>query len=61
MEMIKIAPNFAVQDIEKTVTFYRDVLGFKLEMAVSEDKSGVEQEFYIKDCNGYILGFAERK
>ena len=19
------------------------------------------QEFYIKDCNGYILGFAERK
>jgi uncharacterized glyoxalase superfamily protein PhnB len=139
MEMKKIAPNFAVQDIEKTVTFYRDVLGFKLEMAVSEDKSGVEQElseqkkyiyammtrgsvqvmfqrtdsigedvpplkgvpigasvsfyvevedinalyreikpkagvvkeletawygmqeFYIKDCNGYILGFAERK
>ncbi|KAF5421626.1 MAG: Catechol 2,3-dioxygenase [Candidatus Methanomarinus sp.] len=55
MEMKKIAPNFAVQDIEKTVTFYRDVLGFKLEMAVSEDKSGVEQEFYIKDCNGYIL------
>jgi uncharacterized glyoxalase superfamily protein PhnB len=139
MEMKKIAPNFAVQDIEKTVTFYRDVLGFKLEMAVSEDKSDVEQElseqkkyiyammtrgsvqvmfqrtdsigedvpplkdvpigasvsfyvevedinalyqeikpkagvvkeletawygmqeFYIKDCNGYILGFAERK
>ncbi|MFV9631538.1 MAG: VOC family protein [Methanosarcinales archaeon] len=139
MEMKKIAPNFAVLDIEKTVTFYRDVLGFKLEMAVSEDKSGVEQElseqkiyiyammtrgsvqvmfqrtdsigedvpplkgvpigasvsfymevedinalyreikpkagvvkeletawygmqeFYIKDCNGYILGFAERK
>ncbi|KAF5425090.1 hypothetical protein C5S42_11505 [Candidatus Methanomarinus sp.] len=27
MEMKKIAPNFAVQDIEKTVTFYRDVLG----------------------------------
>ena len=19
------------------------------------------QEFYVKDCNGYILGFAERK
>jgi len=139
MEMKKLAPNFAVQDIGKTVTFYRDVLGFKLEMAVPEDKSGIEQElaekkkyiyammsrdgvqvmlqrtdsigedvpplkgvligasvsfyievddinalyheikskaevvkeletawygmqeFYIKDCNGYILGFAERK
>jgi uncharacterized glyoxalase superfamily protein PhnB len=139
MELKKLAPNFAVQDIEKTVAFYRDVLGFKLEMAVPEDKSGVEQElseekkyiyammsrdgvgvmfqrtdsigedvpplkgvpigasvsfyievedinalyqeikpkagvvkeletvwygmqeFYIKDCNGYILGFAERK
>lgn len=28
----------------ETVAFYRDVLGFKLEMAVPEDKSGVEQE-----------------
>lgn len=139
MELKKIAPNFAVQDISKTVTFYRNVLGFKLEMVVPEDKSGVEQElseekkyiyammsrdsvqvmfqrtdsigedvpplkgvpigasvsfyievddinalyqeikskaevvkeletvwygmqeFYIKDCNSYILGFAERK
>lgn len=139
MELKKLAPNFAVQNIEKTVTFYRDVLGFKLEMVVPEDKSGIEQElseekkyiyammnrggvevmfqrmdsigedvpplkgvpigasvsfyievedinaiyqemkskaevvkeletvwygmqeFYIKDCNGYILGFAERK
>ena len=139
MALKKLAPNFAVPDIEKTVAFYRDVLGFKLEMAVPEDKSGVEQEltekkkyiyamvsrdgvevmfqrtdsigedvpplkgvpigasvsfyieveninalyqeikpkaevvkeletvwygmqeFYVKDCNGYILGFAERK
>jgi uncharacterized glyoxalase superfamily protein PhnB len=139
MELKKLAPNFAVKDIEKTVAFYRDVFGFKLEMAVPEDKSGVEQEltekkkyiyammssdgvkvmfqrtdsigedvpplkgvpigasvsfyievedinalyhemkskaevvkeletawygmqeFYVKDCNGYILGFAERK
>jgi len=44
MELKKLAPNFAVQDIEKTVAFYRDVLGFKPEMAVPEDKSGVEQE-----------------
>ncbi len=139
MELKKLAPNFAVQDIGKTVVFYRDVLGFKLEMVVPEDKSDVlpeltertkyiyammsrdgvgvmfqrmdsigedvpplkgvpigasvsfyievedinalyqemkpkaevvkeletawygMQEFYIKDCNGYILGFAESK
>ena len=139
MKLKKLTPNFAVHDIKKTVLFYQDVLGFKLEMAVSEDKSGIEnelnenkkyvyammsrdgiefmfqrtdsigedipplkdvsqgasvsfymevenletlyqelksntdvmielktawygmQEFYIKDCNGYILGFAERK
>ncbi|MFA4935283.1 MAG: VOC family protein [Candidatus Methanoperedens sp.] len=140
MKLNKLTPNFAVQDIKKTVAFYQDVLGFKLEMAVPEDKNGIEteldenknyvyammsrngvefmfqrtdsigediphfkgmkqgasvcfymevegikalyqelkskkagivkelgttwygmQEFYIKDCNGYILGFAERK
>ena len=140
MKLNKLTPNFAVQDIKKTVAFYQDVLGFKLEMAVSEDKNGIEtelnenksyvyammskngvefmfqrtdsigedipplkgmkqgasvsfylevegikalyqelrskkakivkelgtawygmQEFYINDCNGYILGFAERK
>jgi uncharacterized glyoxalase superfamily protein PhnB len=139
MELKKLAPNFAVHDIGKTVVFYHDVLDFKLEMIVPEDKSGVEQElterkkyiyammsrdgvgvmfqrtdsigedvpplkgvpigasvsfyievedinalyqeikpkarvvkeletvwygmqeFYIKDCNGYILGFAEMK
>ncbi len=139
MELKKLTPNFAVQDIGKTVVFYRDVLGFKLDMVVPEDKSDVipeltertkyiyammsrdgvgvmfqrtdsigedvpplkgvpigasvsfyievedinalyqeikpkagvvkeletawygMQEFYIKDCNGYILGFSERK
>ncbi len=139
MKLQKLTPNFAVQDIKKTVSFYQDVLGFKLEMAVPEDKNGIEnelnenknyiyammsrdgvefmfqrtdsigedipplkgmkqgasvsfymevedikalyqelqskveivkelgtvwygmKEFYIKDCNGYILGFAERE
>ena len=139
MKLIKLTPNFAVSDIKKTVLFYQDVLGFKLEMAVPEDKNGIEneldenkyyvyammirdgvelmfqrtdsidedipplkgvtqgasvsfymevedvealyqdmelktdvvielktawygmKEFYIKDCNGYILGFAEKK
>lgn len=139
MKLNKLTPNFAVQDIRKTVSYYQDILGFKLMMAVPEDKSGIDgeldesktyiyammgrdnvelmfqrldsieedipplkefeqgasvsfymevedieflyqaiksktdvvvdlktawygmQEFYIRDCNGYILGFAENK
>lgn len=49
MEINKIAPNFTVQDIEKSVAFYRDMLGFKLETAWYGMR-----EFYVKDCNGYI-------
>ena len=58
MELKKLAPNFAVQDIEKTVAFYRDVLGFKLEMAVPEDKSGVEQE--LTEKKKYIYAMMSR-
>ncbi|SET08392.1 Uncharacterized conserved protein PhnB, glyoxalase superfamily [Methanococcoides vulcani] len=137
MELNKLTPNLMVDDVNKTVGFYKDVLGFEFVMAVPKDsqevlmempkdkqliyalmKSGdvqlmfqakdslsedipvfkdrgigasltlyievdnvkelsealeekVEivkelhttfygmQEFYIKDCNGYVLGFAE--
>ena len=58
MELKKLAPNFAVKDIEKTVAFYRDVLGFKLEMVVPEDKSGVEQE--LSDEKKYIYAMMSR-
>ena len=58
MELKKLAPNFAVQDISKTVTFYRDVLGFKLEMVVPEDKSGVEQE--LSEEKKYIYAMMSR-
>lgn len=29
-----MTPNYSVRDIRETVTFYRNILGFKLEMAV---------------------------
>ena len=139
MKLNKLTPNFAVQDIRKTVSYYQDILGLKVLMAVPEDKSSIDseldenktyiyalmgldnvelmfqrsdsiiedipplkefeqgasvsfymevedidslyqairsktdvvvdlktawygmQEFYIRDCNGYILGFAENK
>ncbi len=58
MELKKLAPNFAVPDIEKTVAFYRDMLGFKLEIAVPEDKSGVEQE--LGEKKKYIYAMMSR-
>ena len=54
-----------------SVSFYMEVEN--LETLYQELKSNTDvmielktawygmQEFYIKDCNGYILGFAERK
>jgi len=58
MELKKLSPNFAVQDIGKTVEFYRDVLGFKLEKVVPEDKSGVKQE--LTERNKYIYAMMSR-
>jgi len=138
MKFQKLTPNFSVGDVRKTVNFYQDMLGFKLEMAVPNDSTVIEtkisekgeyayammskdevyvmflksdsfekdvsvlkgiqqgasvlfyidveginevytklngrveivkeletawygmREFYIRDCNGYIIGFAER-
>ena len=139
MRFQKLTPNFSVHDVSASVKYYQDALGFKLEMAVQEGLTTIEdsisdghkyayamvsrddvyvmflqsdsfrkdipelsdtpqgasvlfyidvnniddvygnikqhteimkplettwygmREFYIKDCNGYILGFAERE
>ena len=122
----KLTPNLMVEDVNRTVSFYKDVLGFEALATVPEEgqlnwalmkRDGVEimfqsrsslggelsvlagvpigasqtlyieitgltelyeqlrgrveivsdlhgtfystQEFYLKDCNGYILGFSE--
>jgi uncharacterized glyoxalase superfamily protein PhnB len=34
-----------VQDVKKAVVFYREILGFKLVMAVPADKGGIETGF----------------
>lgn len=139
MKLQKLTPNMIVNDVRKSVEFYVEILGFKLNMAVPENSEIIEndlkenknysyamvsrdevfimfvkkgvfeedrlllkdsaigasvsfyidvddvneiyasvkdraeividlrtawygmQEFYIRDCNGYILGFAEKK
>ena len=138
MKYKKLTPNLSVKNVKDAILFYRDILGFKLEMSVPNNKNIIEQnisegkiydyammskddvfvmlleencfkkdmpslnalpqgaslllyidvddinalydslkekveivkdlettwygmkEFYIKDCNGYILGFGEK-
>ena len=139
MELKKLTTNLMVEDINRTIEFYKETLGFEFVMAVPKDSQEVlmeipkdksliyammkrgsiemmfqvkdslskdipvfkdmaiggsltfyfevenindlyselkekvtivkelhttfygMQEFYVKDCNGYILGFAEKK
>lgn len=139
MELKKLTTNLMVEDVNRTIEFYRETLGFEFVMAVPKDSQEVlmeipkdksliyammkrgsiemmfqakdslskdipvfkdmviggsltfyfevenindlyselkekvtivkelhttfygMQEFYVKDCNGYILGFAEKK
>ena len=49
---------FDVDNIHKMYTSLKD----KVDVAIDLHTTWYGmQEFYIKDCNGYILGFAERK
>ncbi len=42
--MKRLIPNMAVEDVRKTVGYYVENFGFKLIMAVSEDKSDMGDE-----------------
>ncbi len=41
MKLNKLSPNFKVENIQKTVAFYQENLGFKLIMAVPESQDDV--------------------
>ena len=61
-------PEFSGMDIGGSLTFYIEVEDIKELYAKLKDKVEIikdmqtkfygKQEFYIRDCNGYILGFA---
>lgn len=53
MAFNKLTPNFEVQDIQKTVDFYENLLGFSLVMAVPETQDGIEQS--ISDDKKYVF------
>lgn len=45
MKISKLSPNFEVNDIKKTVTFYTENFGFMLVMAVPQSQDGIDQTF----------------
>jgi len=49
MKFNKLTPNFSVRDVKETVKFYQDMLGFKLEMAVPDGSTKIENEISDKD------------
>jgi len=50
--MKKLTPNMAVKNVRETVNYYVENFGFKLLMAVSEDKSAIGDE--LVDGKEYI-------
>jgi uncharacterized glyoxalase superfamily protein PhnB len=68
--LAKEVPEFSSMDIGGSLTFYIEVQDVRGLYAKLKDKVTIVkdmqttfygmQEFYIRDCNGYILTFAER-
>jgi uncharacterized glyoxalase superfamily protein PhnB len=67
----KDVPGFDGAEIGASATFYFEVSGIdELYSALSNKVEVVKEiattwygmrEFYVRDCNGYVLGFAENK
>jgi len=55
--MKKLAPNLMVEDVNRTVEFYRDVLGFEFVMGVIEEI----QEIVTSWQKGRLLDYAMMK
>jgi len=51
MKMKKLTPDMMVDDVQKSVEFYVNILGFKLDMAVPENSKSIENE--LKEGKNY--------
>lgn len=58
MRFNKLAPNFSVKDVKESVIFYQEMLGFKLEIAVPEGASSIENE--IQDEKEYSTAMMKK-
>ena len=57
MELKKLTPNLMVENVNETVDFYRDVLGFELAMSIPEEG---ELNWAMMSCGGVELMFQSR-
>ena len=55
MKYKKLTPNLPVKDVKETVKFYRDILGFTLEMAVLEGTEKIEQNLSEGEIYDYAM------
>jgi len=58
MKFQKLTPNFSVHDVSASVKYYQEVLGFKLEMAVQEGLTTIEDS--IADGHKYAYAMVSR-
>lgn len=58
MKLQKLTPNMVVNDVRKTVEFYVEVLGFKLNMAVPKNSETIENK--LKDGETYSYAMISR-
>ena len=57
MELKKLTPNLMVENVNETIEYYRDVLGFELVMTVPEEG---EFDWAMMSCGGVELMFQSR-
>jgi uncharacterized glyoxalase superfamily protein PhnB len=55
MKFNKLTPNFSVKNVSESVLFYQEILGFKLEMAVPDGTTRIENEILEKEEYAYAM------
>ncbi|NOX96936.1 MAG: bleomycin resistance family protein [Nitrospirae bacterium] len=55
MKLTKLTPNFSVKNVKDTILFYRDILGFKLEMVVPKNKNIIEYNLADSETYSYAM------
>lgn len=55
MKYKKLTPNFSANNVKDTVLFYQDILGFKLEMVVPNDKNTIEKDLTKDKIYNYAM------
>jgi len=58
MKISKLSPNFEVVNIQETVAFYSENLGFKLLMAVPQSQDGIEQA--LSEGKEYVYALIQK-